>query len=291
MNSRSDGPQVTVLMGVYNARRYVEVAIRSILDQTFSDFEFLIVDDASTDGSDDLIRTIATQDTRVRFVRLDTNVGLGEVLNRGVREARGQYIARMDADDISVRDRLEVQLDYFARHPEIDVVGSYAIDVAEDGRVLRQRRVPLTHDRIVNLIWTCPIIHPTVMFRREAILRAGSYKPEHRRRQDYDLWFRCAHAGLRFANIPLPLVRYTHSVNTFRRNDLKATWTQVKIGLNGCKLVGAGAYAYIGTVAPLFEAMLPKNLRFKFADLKARIDPRQRDDVRDEVDTVQKRLK
>jgi len=265
---------VTVLMGVFNGLPRLESAIRSIQAQTCRDFEFLIVDDGSTDGSRELIRQAAESDPRIRLVVNHTNQGLGAVLNRGVAEAPGEFIARMDADDFSLPQRLETQLRFFRAHPETDVVGSYALDIDARGHVVRERRVPVTHERIVELVWSNPFIHATVMFRRDAILRVGSYSARLRRRQDYDLWFRCVGAGLKFANIPVPLVHYHFSDETLRRNNVRAMLDQVGIGLRGCRLVRAPFSAYAATCLPLLEAALPRPLRTKFIAIKSRIDPR-----------------
>lgn len=267
-------PAVTVLMGVFNGLPELEQSIRSILAQTFTDFEFLIIDDASTDGSDRLIRQYASHDTRIRLLRNEVNAGLGAVLDQGVREARGELIARMDADDVSVPKRLETQVEFFRKHPDTDIVGSYALDVAQDGAILRQRRVPTTHEKIAELVWSNPFIHTSVMFRKESIMKAGSYSAAIRRRQDYDLWFRCVHSGLKLANIPEPLVHYHFSQVTLRRNHFRAAWEQVKIGLRGCRLIRAPLHAYIGTCVPLVEATMPNFIRLRLMAIKARIDPR-----------------
>lgn len=267
-------PRVSVVMGVFNGLPHLERAIRSIAAQTFSDWEFVIIDDASTDGSAEVIERYAGQDKRIVFHRNMRNAGLGAVLRAGVAMARGELIARMDADDISVPQRLAHQVEFFDKHPATDVLGSHALDVTEDEVPVRERKVPATHERIVSLIWSCPIIHPTVMFRREAILAAGSYSADLRRRQDYDLWFRCVRAGLKFANIQQPLVHYLYSDETLRRNNLRSAWQQVKMGIKGCRLVNAPAVAYVATTLPLVEAMVPRFLRMKLVSLKSRIDPR-----------------
>jgi glycosyltransferase involved in cell wall biosynthesis len=267
-------PPVTVLMGVFNGLPHLAHAIRSIQNQTLRDFEFLIIDDASTDGSDRVISQCAQTDPRIRVLTNEVNRGLGAVLHRGVQEARGALVARMDADDVSVPERLERQLNYFADHPRTDVVGSYALDMTTGGTPFRVRCVPTMHDRIAGLVWSNPFVHATVMFRRESIIRVGSYSPDLRRRQDYDLWFRCVHAGLRLANIPEPLVHYAFSEDTVRRNDFRAMWDQVRIGWRGCRLVRAPLRAYLATCVPLGEAMLPRRLRMKFMSIKAKLDPR-----------------
>jgi glycosyltransferase involved in cell wall biosynthesis len=267
-------PPVTVLMGVFNGLPHLERAIVSIQQQTLADFEFLVIDDGSTDGSGALLERLASDDRRLRIISHARNRGLGAVLNDGVAAARGALVARMDADDISLPTRLERQVEFFRLHPETDVVGSYALDVDAAGREVRERRVPTSHDRIVELVWSNPFIHTTVMFRREAVLRAGSYAAHLQRRQDYDLWFRCVRAGLRLANIPESLVRYHYSDETMRRNTVSATFDQVRIGLRGCRLVRAPLHAYAGTCLPLLEAALPPSLRSRFIALKSRIDPR-----------------
>ncbi len=267
-------PAVTVLMGVFNGLPHLAGAIESILAQSFADFEFLIIDDASTDGSVDVIAEYARRDARVRVILNQENQGLGAVLNRGVQEARGTLVARMDADDRSVPHRLERQVAFLESHPDVDIVGSYALDVTASGEPVRERRVPTEHSRIVAVIWSCPLIHPTVMYRRDKIIRAGSYLPTLRRRQDYDLWFRCVRDGLVFANIPEPLVHYLYSEETLRRNNLKTAWSQVKLGLKGCRMINAPMAAYVATCWPLFEALVPTPLRMKLLAFKAKIDPR-----------------
>lgn len=267
-------PLVTVLMGVFNGREHLVRAVESVLTQTFGDFEFLIVDDASTDGTAALLRRLATRDARIRVLEHSENLGLGAALHRGVDAARGDLIARIDSDDECQPQRLDKQVEYLRSHPEADIVGSFAEDVAADGRVLRVRRVPTGHDRIAALVWTNPFVHSTVMFRRESILRAGSYDARLRRRQDYDLWFRCARAGLGFANLPEPLVRYRVSEDTYRRSHPRAALDQVRIGLRGCRLVRAPIHAYAGVCLPFAEALMPAWLRIKLVSARSRIDPR-----------------
>ena len=268
-------PSVTVLMGVYNGLPRLEHAIRSIQEQTLRDFEFLIIDDGSTDGSARLVQQLAGADSRIRLITHAENRGLGAVLNEGVAEARGKLVARMDADDYSLPERLERQVDYFRQHPGTNVVGSYALDVDARGQPVRERRVPVDHQTIVDLVWSNPFIHTTVMFRREAVLRVGSYAARLQRGQDYDLWFRCVHAGLQLANIPETLVHYHFSEETMRRKNIRAMVDQVRIGLRGCRLVRAPLHAYAATCLPLFEAILPTPLRSKFVAFKSWFRGRQ----------------
>ncbi len=267
-------PEVTVLMGVHDGLPGLAAAVESIRRQTLRNLELLVIDDASTDGSLDALRRFADEDPRIRVIAFERNLGLGAVLACGVREARAPLVARMDDDDVSVPDRLERQVAWFRAHPETDVLGGFALDVDAEGRPVRERRVPTDPARIAALIWTNPFVHSTVMFRRESVLRVGSYDAKLRRRQDYDLWFRCVAAGLSLANLPEPLVRYRFAEDTMRRSNLRAMRDQVRIGLRGCRRVRAPFSAYVGTCLPLLEAVLPPALRLRLAGLKSRIDPR-----------------
>lgn len=266
-------PQVTVLMSVHNGLPDLKEAVDSILTQTFGDFEFLIFDDASNDGSHQMLADYAAQDSRIRLVTNEGCIGLGASLARGVTMAQGTWIARADADDICLPHRLQTQYDFVQAHPDVDIVSSWALEINEHGDVTGERRVPLEHDNIARYIWTCPIIHPAVFFKKEAILKAGSYGTE-RRRQDYALWFRALKAGLRFANIGEPLIKYRFADSYFNRNSTKALLQQVWIGWKGCWLVKASPVAYIGVTVPLVRSVLPDRIQRYVAALQKRFDPR-----------------
>lgn len=267
--------KLTVLMAVHNGLPELPAALESIRGQTVTDFELLIVDDGSDDGTAELLAEHARADARVRVLANPANRGLGFSLRLGVQEARSPWVARMDADDIALPSRLERQLEYLDSHPEVDVLGGWAEEIDGQGRVLGLRTVPTAHERIRELIWTCPFIHPTVLFRRQAILDAASYDPDIRRRQDYDLWFRCAKAGLRFANLPLPLIRYRLTEEHYARNDWRLAWSQMLMGWRGCRLVGAGPVAYLGASVPVIRALLPTSLRHGLRRVLRAVDPRQ----------------
>lgn len=214
---------LTVLMGVYNGETYLSEAIASILNQTFSDFDFLIINDASTDATGTILEKFAQQDSRIKIITNDQNYGLAYSLARGVEVAQTSWIARMDADDIAIRDRLAKQMKYLAENPEIDILGGYALNINEQGEILGTRKVPISNQKITQFIWTNPLIHPTVLFRRSAILNIGSYSDKVRKRipEDYHLWFRACAAGLQFANLPEPLIYYRFSEENFVRNNLQ----------------------------------------------------------------------
>lgn len=195
-------------MPVYNAERFVAEAIESILAQTYTDFELLITDDGSTDGSGAILRRYAGSDGRIRLVSRP-NVGLSGTLNEMVDRARGEFLARMDADDISMPERLEIQADYLRAHPECLVVGSRVLAVDTDGDPLCEWTREQTHEEIEAELLSIGrgpgMLGGAVMMRREAVLAVGKYRESSV--EDRDLFLRLGERG-RLANVPQALLRY-----------------------------------------------------------------------------------
>lgn len=206
-------PAISVAMSVYNGERYLAPAIESVLDQTFRDFEFLILDDGSTDASATIIQDYAARDPRIRPI-LRENRGLVASLNQLLDEARAPLVARMDADDISQPERFARQIAFLAGHPDHGVVGSRTLDIDEHGASfqLNLAEHPLSHEAFLRSIDdNGPLLaHPTVLYRREVVLAAGGYHAAFRHCEDYDLWLRLAHRT-RIANLPERLVHYRRS--------------------------------------------------------------------------------
>ncbi|MFC5711449.1 glycosyltransferase [Thalassorhabdus alkalitolerans] len=268
-------PQVTVLMSVYNEKSHLDESIKSILNQSFSDFEFLIIDDCSNDGSNKIIEEYAKKDKRIKLVRNNTNRGLSYNLAEGVDLASAPWIARMDADDIAFQNRLSTQINFIKQNPDIDVVGSFVIDIDKSGNEIELRKVPTTHSKIAKLIWTCPFIHPTVLFRKDAIIRAGSYNRRLRRRQDYDLWFRCHAEKLKFHNLEKPLLYYRSTDDYYKKNNFKVQLQQVKMGFSGARMVNASPMAYLGITIAFSKGILPYRIRKPINRLLKNCDPRR----------------
>ena len=186
MNSN---PRVTVLMAIYNGERYLHQAIGSILHQSFTNFEFLIIDDGSTDCSAEIIRSY--KDSRIRLFHNINNLGLVPSLNRGLDLARGEFIARMDADDISHPERLSEQLAFLDNHPHIGLVGTNFILINSEGITTSGPILPgfLSDIEIQwKLLWENPIAHPSVMFRSSIAQLCGGYPSDYAYAEDYALW-------------------------------------------------------------------------------------------------------
>lgn len=212
--------RVTVLMPAYNAEEYVAEAVESMLNQSFTDFELLIIDDGSTDSTAKVVRSF--EDPRINLVERD-HMGLIDTMNFGVREASAPLIARMDADDTSRSDRLALQVAFLDTHPEVSVVSSWYQNVHADGSSKESPdgspswvyRLPLldTDIRRIMFLWNT-MAHGAAMYRRDAVVAVGGYDPEMAAVEDWDLWFRI---DGRLANIPEPLINYRANPDSFSR--------------------------------------------------------------------------
>jgi glycosyltransferase involved in cell wall biosynthesis len=202
-------PSVSVIMPVCNCQRYLQEAVNSILAQTFGDFEFLIVDDGSTDGSLAILRKMAQRESRIRVISR-ANTGQTKALIELVNEARGEFIARMDADDCSLPDRFEHQLAFLGTHPQVVALGGEVEWMDKDGDPIRNFCVGHTHDEIdaaqMNGVGAV-ITHPAAMFRRQAVLAIGGYRAELQPAEDCDLFLRLAEYG-KLANLDRVVLRY-----------------------------------------------------------------------------------
>jgi len=193
-------PKVSVLMSVYNGERYLREALESILNQTFSDFEFINIDDGSTDTTWRILNDY--DGARIRLVRNEENIGLAGSLNKGLELARGEFIARMDADDISLPERFARQVEFLDAHPEIGVVGTAYQMIDAQGR-LKDIPQPTTAPMILKWrgCFGSPLAHPAIMARKELLERVGGYNEHFRTSQDYDLLQRLS-GKTRLANLP-----------------------------------------------------------------------------------------
>lgn len=217
-------PPITVLMPVFNGEKYLGQAVESILDQTFSGFELLIIDDCSSDRSFDMIRSY--RDSRIRLVQNNSNMGLIGTLNKGIELAAGSFIARMDQDDISMPERLGKQIAFMETHTEVAVCGCWAIEIDENGNRLGKRETPVGR-RMAKDYWRpSPIIHPSA-FMRTAIARRYTYDKDFIDAEDYELWLRIARDH-RIDNIPEYLLYYRMNsssiTNVHRQRQLQSTY-------------------------------------------------------------------
>lgn len=208
-------PLVTVLLPVYNSEKYLGKSIDSVLDQTFNDFELIVVDDGSTDRSNAIVKAYMKRDSRIILIE-QSNQGVVRSLNNALNVARGQFAARMDADDICLTDRLALQVAYLQQNHDAVIVGGHCYTIDEDGDAVGMIPVVLSHDEInASLLRErtfgdrTHIVHPAVMFRTQAALKIGGYREEFRWAEDRDFFLRLGEVG-ELANLNEFILYYRH---------------------------------------------------------------------------------
>lgn len=206
MNDNST-PLVSVVLPVFNGEKYLAEAFDSLLNQTMGDFEVLIVDDGSTDSTPSIIGDYCTRDRRIRRLTNSRNQGITFSLNRGLTEARGEFIARMDADDVCHPTRFEKQVDFLRRHKNIGLLGTEMYNLSQDGFLSRSWSFTRHAELAWFLLFTCTFGHPTVMFRRSLIELFEPFYRDVTACEDYELWVRLSRVT-QLANLPVPLLTY-----------------------------------------------------------------------------------
>lgn len=219
-------PKVSVLMPVYNTAPYLREAMDSMLSQTFADFELIVLDDCSPDNAEEILDLY--DDPRIVRYKGERNLGLSNVLNIGLDMARGEYIARMDSDDISLPDRLQMQVDFLEQRPEIDLVsvGMQLFGAKEEVwvRELDPEKVK------INALFYSPVLHASSIWRKDSFERKGlRFRQEMVPAEDYDLWTRALVDGLKLVNLPEVLYQY-------RIHDKQST-LQTEKSAEKCRMV------------------------------------------------------
>ncbi|MCC6168930.1 MAG: glycosyltransferase [Caldilineaceae bacterium] len=215
----SSPPRVSVVMGAYNSAPYLEATVESILRQTYADFEFIIIDDASTDDTWSILEKLAAQDARIGLHRNPVNLGISHTRNLGTDLARGEFIAVMDHDDISAARRLEKEVTYLDAHPDVGVIGGAVRRLVGDNAApLRNIHYPVTPQLSTWILcFESPLSHPASMIRRALLIEVGGYRPEFVTANDYDLWQRLSRVT-HLASLPDIVLDYRwHGENTLLR--------------------------------------------------------------------------
>ena len=242
-------------MAVYNEQENLMRSVTSILNQTFCDFEFIICNDGSDDKSADMLRRLAQEDRRIRLLFHDKNMGHASSLNHCLEYAKGEYIARMDADDESLPIRLWVQLDFLESHPEYDFCGTNVLFLAEPDKsfYLANPEIPVPRD----FLWGTCFCHPTVMFRSGTFEQVGGYRVlrETRKCEDYDLFMRMYAKGLRGYNIQEFLYHYYFQNKA--NSGFQSRCYEAKIRYQGFQVLGLLPSGLIYVLKPLLAGILP----------------------------------
>lgn len=258
-------PKVSVIMGVYNTadEEILSASIDSILNQTFTDFEFIICDDGSTDGTYKILEKISNKDDRIILIQNKSNKGLAYSLNKGIAIAKGEYIARQDADDYSHKSRIEKQVDFLDNNKSFAMVGTNINYFDETGiwgqYVLGER--PAKKD----FLFTNPFMHGTLMYRKQILNKCGNYmvSKETRRCEDYELFMRIYENGFVGANIQEKLYYFREDKNALARRKYIYRIDEVKVRYHGFKALGLMPKGSIYLIKPLIVGLIPNKILLK----------------------------
>lgn len=231
-------PKVCIVLPIYNSERFLTESLQSLCSQTYRDFEVLAVDDCSTDSSSRIVESFQGL-LVLRSIRTIRNLGVAGALNVGIQECRSPYMARMDADDVAMQDRLEKQVLFLDNNPDVGVLGTAFLMVNENLSIIRKVKVPLTDEAIFKTLGTkCCIGHPTVMARIE-VMNFFRYNDTENCKgvEDYDLWLR-ARGKVKMANLPDFLLKYRihqHQVSRSAEQSSNLKNLKIKYGLSRSK--------------------------------------------------------
>lgn len=272
--------KTSVLMSVYknDNAEYLRLALESIYDnQTLKPDEIVVVFDGPL--TEELYAVLDDfkkgKEDVVKYIPLSENRGLSAALRYGLEKCRNELVLRMDSDDICFPDRFEEMVRLFEEHPELDVVGAFEMMIDSEGKEGKTLMVPTKEENIYKKVWTCPFLHPTVCFKKSALMRIGSYSENPGPRQDdYELWFRVVDDGLRCMNLGKPLVYHRFTSESIAKNDFRVGWARLKVGIRGVWKCKCAPIAYIGVAYPLFRSLMPMFVREWLYKMSDKFNPR-----------------
>ena len=252
-------PKVTVLMSVYNGEAYLKASVQSVLEQTFRDFEFLVIDDGSSDGSLSILQDI--HDDRVRVVQNAQNLGLIRSLNKGIGLARGEYIARHDCDDLMVRERLAHQVVYMDEHPEVVLAGTWMQLIDEsDNPVDEWCNPPSDLEIRWSSLFNAAVSHPSAMYRTQLARTLKGYSSDSIYAEDFDLWSRMAEHG-KVANLPAILEWYRiHGESVSKKNEERQLATRFAVASRNIAKVVGPEFFHPALMELIIQTRMPKGL-------------------------------
>lgn len=256
-------PKVSIIMSVYNCEEFLKDSILSVLTQNYRDFEFIVVNDCSSDGSLKILEDFQKSDVRIKIINNDENLGLTKSLNKALLESKGKYIARLDAGDISLPERLERQVEFLDKNKDIGLVGSWMYIIDVNGRILDEIKYPTDNkDLKRDLIKYNPFVHSSIMFRREILPKINIYNEDYKYAQDYKLYFDL-YPYTKFANIPISLVKYRKSPKsiTSTKNKEQMSFAN-KARMEAIKLGYYSKWSYIYIVKNYLISLIPTNIKF-----------------------------
>jgi len=222
MNYIKKIPKVSIITAFLNGEAFLDQSIESILNQSFTDFEFIIIDDCSKDNSESIVKKYMEKDNRIIYIKNKERMDKVYNLNLGIDVAQADIIAIFDGDDVSEKNRIEKQYNFLINNPEISIVGSFVKIIDENGVIIDERTKPTNTEEIFkNAIVYSPLLQPSVMYRKDVIKKIGGYREKFRHGQDMDLWLRVVYSGYKVTNIPEYLLKYRYHKNSTAHTSVK----------------------------------------------------------------------
>lgn len=265
MNDTAENRLISVIMGLYNCSDTVSTAIESIISQTYENWELIMCDDGSSDNTYDVAKFYVTKyPEKIKLLRHEKNMYLAKTLNDCLSIAQGYYIARMDADDISMPNRFQRQVEYLCNHPEFQLVGTSMQLFNENGdthilsRIEYPDKYTLRNGTVFN--------HPTIMTYKHIYDELGGYTVSERTRrgQDYDLWFRFYASGFKGANIQEPLYRFKEDMTAVKRRTAKGRIAGFQTMVYGYQLLHYPWYWYVTPMKELLKILVPSKIAYLY---------------------------
>jgi len=256
-------PKVSIIMAVYNGEEFLSDSILSVLNQTYKNFEFIVVNDSSTDNSLNILKDFQKKDERIKVINNNQNLGLTKSLNIGLLESKGEYIARLDAGDISLPERLERQVDFLDTNKNIGLIGTWMNIIDTKGNLVKEVKYPTINKELKkDLINYNPFVHSSIMFRRELAKQVGFYNEEYKYTQDYNFYFKLF-PYTQFANIPMFLVKYRTLPKsiTSTKNKMQVLFAN-KARIEAIKLGYYEKWNYIYVIKNYLINLIPTKIKF-----------------------------
>ena len=258
--AKQGNPVISVIMGVYNGERFLREAMDSILNQTYKNFEFIICNDCSTDGSGEILRQYAQRDQRIVLLENPTNLGLAATLNKCLSEAKGTFLARMDCDDRALPQRFEVQLKWLQDHPDVCALGTAVEYIDDNGRVFgRSLKKSFKCYGLEHAVLGSVVVHPSVMMRTAAVVAVGGYSvnPLTTRAEDYDLWCKLCENGGRIANTSEVLFQYREDESNIVRRKYVYRVQEFRLKWHWITRAKRPGIELLYAIKPLVVGLLP----------------------------------
>lgn len=253
--------KISIIMGAYNCEKTLPSALDSLLNQTFQDFNIVICEDGSTDKTIDVLKDYEKKfPQKIIILRNEKNMGLNYTLNKALKKSNGVYIARMDADDLSIKNRLEIQNDFLDKNKEYDFVSSNMIHFDENGDwgISKTKEIPKADDFIYN----SPFPHAPVMVRREAYMDVGGYTVDSKllRVEDFHLWVKLYERGYKGYNIQQPLYKMRDDQNAYNRRTFRNRINGMYVRILAVKKLNLPKWKVIYSIRPIIVGLLPSKI-------------------------------